>query len=171
MWWRSVWSGSSRAPLATTLLASSPLLGKPAPAVVAETIDGEQFDLAELRGRWVLINVFATWCVPCRVEHPELVRFDAEHRARGDAAVVGIVYDDDPGAVRRFRAEEGGTWPMLVDPDGRIAVSLGVSGVPESFFIAPDGRVAAKIVGGVRFDELEQLLSRLRQPPNQEEST
>lgn len=107
---------------------------------------------------------------PCRVEHPELVRFDTAHRARGDASVVGIVYDDDPGAVRRFRAEEGGSWPMLVDPDGRIALSLGVSGVPESFLIIPDGQVAAKVVGGVRFDQLE-LLSRLRNPQTQEDST
>lgn len=154
----------ANAPVATTQVVNSPLVGRPAPEVVATTIDGDTFDMAELRGQWVVLNVFATWCVPCREEHPHLVRFDTLHRARGDAAVVGLVYDDDAEAVRQFRAEEGGDWPMLTDPDGRIALSLGVAGVPESFIIGPDGVIAAKVTGGVRLDELEVLLERVKDP-------
>lgn len=157
----------ANAPAATTRVVNSPLVGRQAPPVAAETIDGERFDLETLRGQWVVLNVFATWCVPCREEHPELVRFDRRHRAIGDAAVVGLVYDDDPDAVRAFRDDEGGEWPMLLDPDGRIAVSLGVAGVPESFLIAPDGTIAAKVTGGVRDLELDALLDQLRtlRPP------
>lgn len=145
-------------PLATTRLAESPLVGKPAPEIAAATLDGGDFRLASLRGRWVVVNFFATWCVPCRQEHPHLVRFHERHTQRGDAAVVGVIYDDSPDAVRRFQRREGGSWPMLLDPDGRIALEFGVAGVPESFVIAPDGVIVARIVGGVRDDELEAVL-------------
>jgi cytochrome c biogenesis protein CcmG, thiol:disulfide interchange protein DsbE len=158
------------APPATTRVTRSPLVGRQVPPVVAETIDGDRFDLDELRGQWVVLNVFATWCVPCREEHPDLVRFDRRHRTIGDASVVGLVYDDDPAAVRSFRAAEGGEWPMLLDPDGRIAVSFGVAGVPESFLIAPDGTIAAKVTGGVRETELDALLDQFRTPPPPEDS-
>lgn len=144
---------------ATSRATESPLIGKQVPTVSGTTIDGATFDLATLRGRWVLINFFATWCVPCREEHPELVRFDDHHRTIGDARVVGIVFDDDPDAIRAFRRDEGGTWPMVEDPQGQIAVSFGVARVPESFLVAPDGTVVAKLSGGVRETQLERLLT------------
>ena len=144
---------------ATTRVAASPLIGRQVPSVIGTTIEGERFDLASLRGRWVLINFFATWCVPCREEHPDLVAFDDRHRAIGDARVVGIVFADDLDAVRSFREEEGGTWPMLADPEGSLAVAFGVARVPESFLIAPDGTVVTKLVGGVRDADLERLLA------------
>ena len=108
------------------------------------------------------MNFFATWCVPCRKEHPELVAFHQRHATAGDAAVIGVVYDDSVDAVRAFRAERGGSWPMVADPGGRIALELGVAGVPESFLISPDGIVVSKIVGGVRAAELESLLALAR---------
>ena len=145
-------------PSATSRTTDSPLIGKQVPTVVATTIDGEAFDLTTLRGRWVLVNFFATWCIPCREEHPELVSFDERHQAIGDALVVGVVFDDDVDAIRQFRREEGGTWPMLEDPEGRLAVAFGVARVPESFLIAPDGTVVTKLVGGVRDADLERLL-------------
>ena len=148
----------ARARPATTRAVDSPLVGRISPAVQGDTIDGDAFDLDLLRGQWVVVNFFATWCVPCREEHPELVRFARAHRRAGDAGVVGVVYDDDPDAVRSFRAQEGGDWPMVLDPSGRVALDFGVSGVPESFLVDPDGRVHTKIVGGVRYDELERLL-------------
>ena len=160
----------ANAPTATTRVVDSPLVGRQTPPVEAATIDGDRFDLDTLRGQWVVLNVFATWCVPCREEHPDLVRFDRRHRAIGDATVVGLVYDDDPDAVRAFRDAEGGEWPMLLDPDGRIALSLGVTGVPESFLIAPDGTVATKVTGGVRELELDALLDQLRTPRPPEDS-
>ena len=140
-------------------LAESPLVGQPAPAVAGETIDGETYRLERDRGQWVVVNFFATWCVPCREEHDDLVRFATRHSVAGDAKVVGVIFSDDAEAVRRFRDEQGGNWPMVTDPEGSIALEFGIAGVPESFLISPDGIVVAKIVGGVREGDLTELLA------------
>ena len=149
-------------PEAGTRAARSPLLGKPAPELAGATVDGQRFELGERRGKWVLVNFFATWCVPCRQEHPELIRFAQSHEQAGDAEVVAVVYDDSVDAVRDYRRDEGGDWPMVVDPKGRIALDWGVAGVPESYLVSPDGQVAAKVVGGVRVAALEDLLATVR---------
>lgn len=149
-------------PSAETRAVESPLLGKPAPAAEGTTVDGVHASLADMRGQWVLLNVFATWCVPCRTEHPELVRFAEAHKAAGDARVLAVVYSDTPSAVRDFRAANGGDWPMLIDPGGRIALDFGVGGVPESFLINPEGVIVSKLLGGVRADGLERLLDQAR---------
>jgi cytochrome c biogenesis protein CcmG/thiol:disulfide interchange protein DsbE len=147
---------------AGTRAAQSPLLGKPAPEVTSQTVDGDRVGLAQFRGRWVLVNFFATWCVPCRQEHPELIRFSNQHRQTGDLEVVGVVYDDSLDAVRDFRRKEGGDWPLLVDTNGRIALDFGVSGVPESYLVSPDGKVAAKVIGGVQAAALDDLLAKVK---------
>jgi cytochrome c biogenesis protein CcmG/thiol:disulfide interchange protein DsbE len=143
---------------ATQRVVDSPLVGRPAPAIYAPTVDGGRVDIDQFRGRWVLVNFFATWCVPCRQEHPDLIRFHERHQTIGDAEVIGVVYSDDLDAVRDFRDAEGGSWPMAQDPDGQIALDWGVAGVPESFLIDPAGSVVAKLIGGVTDDQLEQLL-------------
>lgn len=145
-----------------TRAAGSSLLGQPAPETTGPTIDGDTFDLAGLRGQWVLVNFFATWCVPCREEHDDLIRWQQRHAAAGDATLVGVVFSDNLDAVRRFRRDEGGGWPMLTDEGGKIAVDYGVIRVPESYLISPDGVVASKIVGGILEGELEELLQRAK---------
>ena len=147
-------------PSATTVAVQSPLVGKPAPPIDAATIDGQRFRLSDLRGRWVVLNWFATWCVPCRIEHPDLVAFHQDHTGARDASVVGVVYDDSVQAVKEFRAAEGGSWPLLDDPKARLALAYGVAGVPESFLVDPDGVIVAKILGGVERQDLEELIAR-----------
>lgn len=147
---------------AATRIANSPLVGKPAPAIEGTTVDGTSASLADFKGQWVVVNFFATWCVPCRVEHPQLIRFSQAHEAVGDAVVLGVVYSDNAQAVREFRDKEGGGWPMLADPKGRVALDYGVAGIPESFLISPDGVVAAKITGGVDAVRLDGVLNQAK---------
>ena len=138
----------------TTRLAETPLLGKQAPAIGDEVVAGE--------GRWTLVNFFATWCIPCVEEHDDLVAFSNNHAVIGDAEVVSVVFSDDAEDVAEFFDEKGGDWPVVRDDDGRIATDWGVTGVPESYLVAPDGSVRAKIVGGIRVERLEELLAEAR---------
>ena len=152
-------------PTAASRAVDSPLIGRPAPEVVAQTLEGATYRLSSDRGRWVLVNFFATWCVPCRLEQPELVRFFERHQATGAATVAMVIYDDDASAVKRFQADNGGVWPVLRDPAGRLALEFGVGKVPESFLVSPDGIVVAKIVGGVRAAAVEDLMTRATGQP------
>lgn len=138
----------------TARLADSPLLGKQAPPVGEDVVPGD--------GQWTVVNFFATWCVPCVEEHDDLVAFSNAHALAGDAGVVSVVFSDDAEAVEAFFDERGGDWPVVRDEDGRIATDWGVTGVPESYLVAPDGSVRAKIVGGVDVARLEQLLAEAR---------
>lgn len=147
---------------ATNRRSDSPLMGRVAPALAGDTLDGGSFDIDDHPGRWVVVNFFATWCVPCRTEHPQLDGFDRAHRDRGDAVLVSVLYDDDTDDATEFFAENGGDWPVVLDSGG-IAVSYGVSGVPETFMVAPDGRVVAKLTGGVTQDGLESVMDEWEQ--------
>jgi cytochrome c biogenesis protein CcmG/thiol:disulfide interchange protein DsbE len=140
-------------------LADSPLLGRAAPEVRGTTLTGDELTLGSLRGRWVVLNFVASWCVPCRREHPELLEFDTRHRAAGDGQVLGVVFSDKPDNVREFFRELGGDWPVLEDPQGQIALDFGVRGPPESFVISPSGIVVAKLVGPATEAGLERILA------------
>jgi cytochrome c biogenesis protein CcmG/thiol:disulfide interchange protein DsbE len=134
---------------ATERRSKSPLVGRTVPALAGETLAGGTFDIDDQRGRWVVVNFFATWCLPCRQEHPELRAFDEEHRTTGDAAVVSVPYRDDDDKIRDYFAANGGEWPVLVNDEGRAATTFGVVKVPETYLVDPTGRVVAKFVGGV----------------------
>ena len=139
-------------------ITESPLLGVEAPAIEAAELDGDPFDLDALRGQWVVLNFFATWCAPCRHEHPELVSFHRRHAQIGDATVVSVVYDDDRASVEEFFDENGGDWPVVFDDSG-ISADYGVAKVPETYLVAPSGIVVEKLIGGVTQDGLERIIA------------
>ena len=145
---------------ASSRIADSPLLGQNAPAAASAVVSGPSQTLADLRGKYVLVNFFATWCVPCRKEHPELVQFATRHAVTADAAVLQVVYGDRTSTVRSFLDKNGGDWTVLDDPTGSIALDWGVRGLPESYLVDPDGVVLAKITGGATAESLERLLRR-----------
>jgi len=147
---------------ATDRLVKSPLVGKDAPAISTTTIDGSsRYALADQQGKWVLVNFFATWCVPCQREHSELVQFANAHAATNDAAVVSVVFSDEVSNVVSYFKQRGGGWPVVRDDNGAIATAWGVARVPESYLVAPNGLVVIKITGGVTDDFLEQQIARL----------
>ena len=141
--------------------ASSPILGGLAPPVVGVTTAGESFDLDQWRGRWVIVNFFQSTCVPCIIEHPELIDFSERHAVAGDARVVSVTFDDTAENVRRFFEVNGGDWPVLVEGASEAAVAYGVTGVPESYLVAPSGVVVWKQLGGVTADGIDDVIAQL----------
>jgi len=135
----------------------SPLVGRAAPDFSLRPLDGgEPVTLASLRGRPVVINFWATWCVPCFQEHALLVSTARSLAER--ARFIGVIYEDSEEQVRGFLARQGSAYPSLVDPGSRTAIAFGIFGVPETFFIDAEGRIAAKHVGPLDAQSLEAKL-------------
>lgn len=152
----------------------SPLPGRPAPSFELALMDPELFPeeldpadstaavrLADRAGEVVILNFFASWCVACRVEHRVLSDV-AERFERRGARFYGVLYQDSPENGRRWIEEMGGqSYPALLDPRSRTAIDYGLSGVPETFIIGKDGRVAYKHFGPVTEELLVQKLDSL----------
>jgi cytochrome c biogenesis protein CcmG/thiol:disulfide interchange protein DsbE len=147
-------------PSATTVEAQSPLVGKMAPPVGGVTVAGTHFELPRAPGHYVVVNFFASWCVPCQLEGPELVTFEFQHRSSSSPSVVSVVFQDTTSSALAYQRKIGVTWPTMADPNNAIALAYGVREDPTSFLIAPDGRVVASIVGGVTAKGLNALVAR-----------
>ena len=143
------------------LPAASPTsVGSLAPDFVLADLDGNPVRLADLRGRPVILNFWASWCGPCVEEFP-LLRKAAEAHADEGLAIVGIVFRDRSEAARAFMMRNGGTWPAAMDPGDRVAVAYGILGPPETYFIARDGTIAARQFGPVDADALDAQLATI----------
>jgi cytochrome c biogenesis protein CcmG/thiol:disulfide interchange protein DsbE len=130
----------------------SALVGKPAPEFTLPPLEGMTADgapvpglaRADLDGRVTLVNVFASWCGPCRAEHPLLMELAKDERIR----IVAINYKDQPENARRFLGRLGNPFAAIgVDTVGRAAIDWGVYGVPETFLVGPDGTILLKHIG------------------------
>lgn len=125
------------------------VVGEPAPPLEGPELDGGDVALADFRGSVVMINVWASWCHPCRAEYPVLKKAATALGPRG-LTVLGINTQDEIDNARDFLKELGGkAYPSIRDPNGHIAVAWGTSGVPETFLVDPEGRVRERLVGEV----------------------
>jgi cytochrome c biogenesis protein CcmG/thiol:disulfide interchange protein DsbE len=163
LFWYALQSGDpSRLP--------SALIGKPVPEFALPPLEGlkgadgsdiESFATADLaQGEPTIVNVFASWCVPCLEEHPMLMAL-AE---RGGSRIYGINYKDDPASARRFLGRYGNPYARVgVDVSGRTAIDFGVYGVPETFVISADGKIAFRHVGPLTEEAVtERILPLMR---------
>jgi cytochrome c biogenesis protein CcmG/thiol:disulfide interchange protein DsbE len=138
----------------------TPIVGRPAPGFDLETLDGGRLSIADLRGSPVVVNFWASWCVPCREEAPRFTAAAEEYEAQG-LRVIGIVYQDSPEGARDFMARYDQTYPGLLDPDGRTAIDYGVFGIPETFFIDRAGVVRSREVGPVTEEGLRTQIEAI----------
>jgi peroxiredoxin len=138
-------------------------VGWPVPAYTARTLEGQPTALAALRGRPVLLNVWATWCHPCREEIPALETLHRRHSWQG-LQVVGVSVDaaGEEGAIRDFARQFGMTYPIWLDPDDQVSTTFLLVGVPATFLIAKDGTLLWRHVGPIRTDDptLTEALAR-----------
>ncbi len=137
--------------------------GDPAPDFELETLDGERIRLADLRGRPVVVNFWASWCNPCRREFPLLAEALAEHED-DNLAIVGVTFRDIESDSRDFVDEMDATWPQGVDDDGAVARAFGVRTIPMTFFVDADGTIRGRLFGFSSEDALDEPLERILPP-------
>ncbi|MGO4572074.1 DsbE family thiol:disulfide interchange protein [Microvirga sp. 2TAF3] len=145
----------------------SALIGRPVPAFKLEPLEGllangkpvPGFSNEDLKGGVTVVNVWASWCAPCRQEHPLLVELAKDPSIR----VVGINQKDNPDNARRFLGSLGNPFSAVgTDPNGRVSIDWGVYGVPETFIVGPDGTIRHKHIGPLTPENFEGFREKLR---------
>lgn len=145
----------------------SAMIGRPAPAFVLEAMPGltgeggpvPGLSSDEFKGRVTVVNFWASWCAPCQIEHPQLMRLTREPGLR----LVGIDYKDAPENGRRFLSRNGIPFQAMgMDSTGRTGIDFGVYGVPETFIVGPDGIIRDKLVGILTPENYAQVLDKIR---------
>lgn len=135
--------------------------GIPLPAIAGKTVDDESLDLADLRGHVLVLNVWGSWCAPCRAEAPDLAKISAQTAARG-VRFVGIDVRDNPAAARAFARNYGITYPSFDDQNGLVLAQftgiIPVSAVPSTLVVDKDGVIRARVVGRIDGATLRGLI-------------
>jgi cytochrome c biogenesis protein CcmG/thiol:disulfide interchange protein DsbE len=143
---------------------ASALIGKPAPHFVLPDIEGQTLDLSAYKGRPIILNVFASWCAPCRVEHPQLLQMAQDRRF----VLLGLAYRDDPSKTEAYLDELGNPYAQAgLDRQGAVGVQFGLAGVPETYVIGANGVILARHQGEITpkvAGELAQLAARSTGP-------
>lgn len=147
---------------ATPARSTTPLGGRAAPAIAGANLAGGHVSLASMRGRYVIVDFFASWCGTCVAEEPQIEAFAFAHRHDHGVGLLGVDIGDSPGNARRFFATYGATWPAVVDTTGAIAQSYGVASPPELFLVDPRGRVVSTIADQVTAAELSNWVRTAR---------
>lgn len=132
----------------------------PAPDFALQTVDGQMVKLGDYRGQVVLLNTWATWCPPCRAEMPDLEAYYREHKVDG-FVVLAVNSGESTETVTAFLEEQDFTFPVLLDPDGRVMSEYKVRGLPTSFFIDRDGMMHNIWSGQLSPERLAELAGPL----------
>jgi cytochrome c biogenesis protein CcmG/thiol:disulfide interchange protein DsbE len=137
-------------------------IGKPAPAFTLQRLDGSgEVTLADLSGKVVVVNFFASWCLPCTQENPALVRVYERYR-ESDVVLLGVNLQESRENGLAYVQRMGMAWPTLADDDGRVVLSYGVFGPPETFFIGRDGIIEGRHIGPIDEATLVNGIEELR---------
>ena len=137
-------------------------VGKPAAAFTLDKLDGTgQLSIAVNENKVVVLNFFASWCIPCKEENPTLVRVYERYRA-SDVVFVGVLYQDTRDSGLKYVRDNGIAWPTVDDSEGRVAFSYGVFGIPETYFIGKDGVIAGRHIGPIDETTLVNGIEALR---------
>ena len=142
------------------VVGRNPLLDQPAPQFSLQTVDGQTISLAALRGRPVIVNFWASWCVPCRDEFPLLAAAYAKYAPQG-LQIVGVIYNDGPQTASDFARQFNATWPLVVDPGGATYKAYDGIGVPISYYIDRSGVVRTVSYGPPPSGFLDQQISQI----------
>lgn len=121
----------------------SQLVGRPAPEFTLKSFDGDEVKLSDFRGKTLLVNFWASWCHPCREEAPALEKTYMSLSGR-QVEFIGINIMDDRKSAEEYIKSFGGTFVNIYDPENRVHLDYGVGGVPETFFVNPDGIITGK---------------------------
>ena len=143
------------------VLERNPLLDQPAPDFRLETVDGgDPVALSDFRGRPVIVNFWASWCLPCREEFPLLLEARQRHRVEG-LEILGVVHDDGPQAAAAFAATHGADWPLLLDPDDSVWNAYHGALLPITYYVDRDGIVRAVSYGPPPSGVLDEQLAKI----------
>jgi len=145
--------------------ASTPLLNQVAPDSSGVFADGSTFELSRRKGSWVVLNFFTHDCVPCIVEHPDLIEFVGQQRSLGTegAEFYSIVQNSTREQTDAFFAQRGGDWPIVYDEAHEFQIDFGVSQVPETWIIDPSGIVRLRVISTVEATPLSRTIQSFRE--------
>lgn len=132
--------------------------GAYAPQFTAMRLDGSHFDLAELRGQWIILNFWATWCVPCRQEMPELQALYEDT----DILVIGVNLAEDEALVADWISDYGISYPIVLDPDEEIYRLYRIMGQPTSFVIDPNGLIVELVLGATNAEHFRDIMQNMQ---------
>lgn len=146
-----VWIGLSADPSGSTTAGQipAPQAGFLAPDFTLRALDGQTYHLAELRGQAIIVNLWATWCPPCRAEMPTLQKLYSEYQKEGLIVLaVNSTVQDQPAKIPDFVRQYGLTFPILLDEQGEVSRAYQLRSLPSSYFIDRDGRIREVVIGG-----------------------